>query len=90
MPYGGIGQNIVNPALGARAFLMASWSSTMTNFVPTERVATLKTVSDVSMPSAATPLSDPKAYTIMDLFIGHIPGCLGEQVLALYLVLATY
>lgn len=78
MLYGGIGQNIVNPALGARAFLMASWSSTMTNFVPTERVATLKTVSDVSMLSSATPLSDPKAYTIMDLFIGHIPGCLGE------------
>ena len=86
MLYGGIGQNIVNPALGARAFLMASWSSTMTNFVPTERVATLKTVSDVSMLSAATPLSDPKAYTIMDLFIGHIPGCLGEiSALALLL-----
>ncbi|MBP2015908.1 RnfABCDGE type electron transport complex subunit D [Anaerococcus degeneri] len=86
MLYGGIGQNIVNPALGARAFLMASWSSTMTNFVPTERVATLKTVSDVSMLSAATPLSNPKAYTIMDLFIGHIPGCLGEiSALALLL-----
>ena len=86
MLYGGIGQNIVNPALGARAFLMASWSSTMTNFVPTERVATLKTVSDVSMLSAATPLSAPKAYTIMDLFIGHIPGCLGEiSALALLL-----
>lgn len=86
MLFGGIGQNIVNPALGARAFLMASWSSTMTSFVPTERVATLKTVSDVSMLSAATPLSDPKAYSIMDLFIGHIPGSLGEiSALALLL-----
>ncbi|EEI87351.1 RnfABCDGE type electron transport complex subunit D [Anaerococcus lactolyticus] len=90
MLYGGIGQNIVNPALGARAFLMASWSSTMTNFVPTERVATLKTVSDVSMLTAATPLSDPKSYTIMDLFIGHIPGCLGEISALALLIGALY
>lgn len=90
MLYGGIGQNIVNPALGARAFLMASWSSTMTNFVPTERVATLKTISDVSMVSAATPLSDPKAYTIMDLFIGHVPGCLGEISAVALLIGACY
>ncbi len=90
MLYGGIGQNIVNPALGARAFLMASWSSTMTNFVPTERVATLKTISDVSMVSAATPISDPKAYTIMDLFIGHVPGCLGEISAVALLIGACY
>ena len=90
MLYGGIGQNIVNPALAARAFLMASWTSTMTNFVPTERVATLKTISDVSMVSAATPLSDPKAYTIMDLFIGHVPGCLGEISALALLIGACY
>lgn len=90
MLYGGIGQNIVNPALGARAFLMASWTSTMTNFVPTERVATLKTVSDVSMVSAATPLSDPNSYSIMDLFIGHVPGCLGEISAVALLIGACY
>lgn len=88
--FGGIGQNIVNPALAARAFLMASWSDTMTNFVPTERVATLKTVSDVSMLSQATPLSDPGAYSLMDLFIGHIPGSLGEISAAALLLGACY
>ncbi|WP_296128877.1 RnfABCDGE type electron transport complex subunit D [uncultured Anaerococcus sp.] len=90
MFYGGIGQNIVNPALAARAFLMASWSDTMTNFVPTERVATLKTISDVSMVSQATPLSDPKAYSLMDLFIGHIPGCIGEISAIALLIGAGY
>lgn len=78
MAFGGLGQNIVNPALAARAFLLASWSSDMSSFVPPHRVATLKTISDVSAISAATPLSDPKAYTSMDLFLGNIPGSLGE------------
>lgn len=31
--FGGIGQNFVNPALAARAFLMASWPAQMTIFV---------------------------------------------------------
>ena len=90
MLFGGIGQNIVNPALAARAFLMASWSNTMTNFVPTERVATLKTISDVSMISQATPLSSPNTYTLMDLFIGHIPGSLGEISALALLIGACY
>lgn len=90
MLFGGIGQNIVNPALAARAFLMASWSDKMTNFVPTERVATLKTISDVSMISQATPLSSPNTYSLMDLFIGHIPGSLGEISALALLIGACY
>ncbi|MDU5149149.1 RnfABCDGE type electron transport complex subunit D [uncultured Anaerococcus sp.] len=90
MFFGGIGQNIVNPALAARAFLMASWSSTMTQFVPPHRVATLKSVKDVSMLTGATPLMDPKSYTTMDLFLGNIPGCLGEVSSLAILIGACY
>ncbi|MDU1829613.1 MAG: RnfABCDGE type electron transport complex subunit D, partial [Anaerococcus sp.] len=86
MAFGGIGQNIVNPALAARAFLLASWSSTMTTFVPPQRVATLKSVSTISALSAATPLSEPASYSVMDLFLGNIPGSLGE-VSALALII---
>lgn len=86
MAFGGLGQNIVNPALAARAFLLASWSSNMSNFVPPQRVATLKHVSDIASVSAATPLSDPNAYSLMDLFLGNIPGSLGE-VSALALII---
>lgn len=90
MFFGGIGQNIVNPALAARAFLMASWSETMTSFVPPQRVATLKTVKDVSMVSGATPLSDPASFSTMDLFLGNIPGCLGEVSALAILIGACY
>ena len=90
MFFGGIGQNIVNPALAARAFLMASWSSTMTQFVPPHRVATIKSVKDVSMLTGATPLMDPKSYSTMDLFLGNIPGCLGEVSSLAILIGACY
>lgn len=86
MAFGGLGQNIVNPALAARAFLLASWSSDMSNFVPPARVATLKHVTDIASVSSATPLSDPNSYSIMDLFLGNIPGSLGE-VSALALII---
>lgn len=78
MPFGGLGQNIVNPALAARAFLLASWSSNMSEFVSPQRVDLLSTVGDVSAVSSATPLTDPASYKMMDLFLGNIPGSLGE------------
>ena len=42
------------------------------------------------MVSQATPLSDPKAYSLMDLFIGHIPGCIGEISAIALLIGAGY
>ena len=86
MAFGGLGQNIVNPALAARAFLLASWSDTMSVFVSPERVETLKSVSTISALSSATPLAEPKTYSMMDLFLGNIPGSLGE-VSALALII---
>ena len=76
--YGGLGKNFVNPALAGRAFLFFSWTKLMTNWaVPTS----LKGVVDgVSM---ATPLSAMKAGAAVDLsycdmFIGKMPGSIGE------------
>ena len=78
MPFGGLGLNIVNPALAARAFLLASWSDSMSQFVPPQRVDLVGTVGDISALSGATPLAEPVSYNIMDLFLGNIPGSLGE------------
>lgn len=78
MAFGGLGQNIVNPALAARAFLLASWPSTMSSFVSPTDMAYLDSVSDISAVTSATPLQDPNAYSMMDLFLGNIPGSLGE------------
>ena len=76
--YGGLGKNFVNPALAGRAFLFFSWTKMMTDWaVP----SSLKGVVDgVSM---ATPLSAMKAGTAVDLsycdmFIGKMPGSIGE------------
>ncbi len=72
--FGGLGQNIFNPALAARAFLMASWPAYMTSF----RAPGFDAV------ASATPLSALKeghlrqVYSYLDLFLGNKGGCIGE------------
>lgn len=70
--FGGLGDNFLNPALAARAVLLASWPVHMTLY-------TLPTYfqSGVDAVSAATPLST-KAAGLMDLFLGRVPGSIGE------------
>jgi len=74
--FGGIGQNIINPALAARAFLLASWPVHMTNF----------TVDGVSSATVLAILKTggDKLPSLMNVFIGNVGGCIGEtSVLAL-------
>ncbi len=87
--FGGVGNNFMNPALAARAFLLASWPLLMTTWV-TPLSGGFFGAADVI--SAATPLAvlkDPSAGelpSIMELFIGNRPGCIGEtSVIALVL-----
>ncbi len=78
--YGGIGRNFLNPALAARAFLLASYATLMSACpVPN---ALSGTVDGVSM---ATPLASlygvgsmPEMFSMGRLFMGYIPGCMGE------------
>ena len=87
--YGGIGKNFLNPALAGRAFLL-SYPVLMTTWaVPT---ALAGTVDGATM---ATPLSImyspdglamPEYFSVGNLFLGTIPGCIGE-VSALALIL---
>ncbi|MFH0790261.1 MAG: RnfABCDGE type electron transport complex subunit D [Candidatus Omnitrophota bacterium] len=79
--FGGLGQNIFNPALAGRAFLVASWPKYMTAFSPPFDAVT-----------SATPLSLIKEGRILeklsywDLFLGNKAGCIGEVcILALIL-----
>ena len=70
--FGGIGQNFMNPASGARAFLLISFAGHMTNWGTT--------VDGVSM---ATPLGIiaegiGTLPPLWNTFIGTIPGSLGE------------
>ena len=81
--FGGLGQNIFNPALVGRVFLMASWPKYMTSFtVPLSYDATTQ----------ATPLMLLKEGKFAEhisygnLFLGLRGGCIGEVcILALIL-----
>lgn len=70
--FGGIGSNFMNPALAARAAIMASWPGLITNYITPDGVA------------SATPLQLMKAGTtgelpsLMDMAIGNISGVIGE------------
>ena len=77
--FGGIGHNFVNPALAARAILIVSWTGLLsgTAFVDAS-VSAAAGATDAA--SFATPLATTGAsdYSLWQLFIGDIPGCIGE------------
>ena len=72
--FGGIGKNIVNPALAARIFMFVSW--------PAELSGYRQPMADAI--TSATPLASfkngvlPDQYSITDVFFGLTPGCIGE------------
>ncbi len=84
MLFGGIGKNFMNPALGARAFMMASWPALMTTWVqPHQSISLFGNVKVTDAISTSTPLSSLKngalpGETLMDLFFGQHGGVIGE------------
>jgi len=71
--FGGLGDNFLNPALAARALLLASWPQYMTRwYAPTGLAAAVDAV------TTASPLSNPGNYTALQLVLGNIPGSIGE------------
>ena len=83
--FGGLGQNIMNPALAARCFLMISFAARMTDFSTSDSV-TAKLVDTVS---GATPLADIKAggsWDLMTMFLGNTRGTIGETSALLLLI----
>ena len=91
--FGGIGKNIVNPALAARVFMFA-WPQRMGAFVGFgERISSLSiNFSDYDAVSSATPLAAlkqgavPEGTTYFDMFVGNVGGTIGE-ISALLLIL---
>lgn len=80
MLFGGIGQNIMNPALAARCFLLISFASRMTDF-------------SVDGVSSATPLAVLKSggsVDLLDAFLGFKTGCIGEVSVLAILIGAAY
>ena len=66
--FGGLGQNFMNPVLGARCFLLISFTGRMTTFT-------------YDAVTTATPLAELKAgegVDVLSMAIGTIPGTIGE------------
>jgi electron transport complex protein RnfD len=82
--FGGIGSNFMNPALAARAVLLASWPKIMSTFV----------LPGTDAITGATPLAlmgaGEKLPSMMNMFIGNIGGAIGETSTVLLLIGAIY
>lgn len=81
MLFGGLGQNFMNPALGARCFLLISFTSIMTNF-------------DCDAYTGATPLAAIKAGEsapeLIDMIVGRTSGTIGETSMIALLIGAAF
>jgi len=69
--FGGLGRNIVNPAITGRVFMLIAFGSMTAAVFP----------NGLDSASGATPLSDlanGQAVSLMDLFLGKCGGALGE------------
>ena len=75
--FGGLGHNFVNPALAGRAFLLASWPAAMTTWTAPFAARTMATPLPLLLPKGQE-LAGVAPPHYLDLFLGSVPGCLGE------------
>ncbi|MGB9821017.1 MAG: RnfABCDGE type electron transport complex subunit D [Pseudothermotoga sp.] len=94
--FGGIGQNIFNPALVGRVFLLISFPTLMTRWI-NPLMSFSKSPWDVL--TSATPLGTLKQqgltqalskFSYKDLFFGNIGGCIGETSVLLLIIGFAY
>lgn len=81
--FGGLGFNIFNPALIARAFLLVSWPMEMTTW--------MSPFNGVTQATPLTLLKLQHTYTpYINLFLGNRGGCIGETSVIALLIGAGY
>lgn len=81
--FGGLGKNIVNPAIAARVFMLIAFGSMTAAVFP----------EGMDSASGATPLSDlanDQTVNLMDLFLGKCGGALGETCALALLIGGIY
>jgi electron transport complex protein RnfD len=85
--FGGLGQNIFNPALAGRVFLMASWPKYMTTFSAPLKYDAVTSATPLALLKEGSPLPHLSTW---DLFWGLRAGCIGEVCIAALLVGAAF
>ena len=76
--FGGIGHNLVNPAVTARVFMLVAFTTLATPAFPVDAVA------------GATPLAAEKMPSLLTLFLGNYGGAIGETCTAALLLGGVY
>ena len=94
MLLGGIGKNMFNPALAARAF-MFSWPAAMSTWVKVGWENQAGLISTVDIVTEATPLAAMHQrvmpdVSLWDMFLGNVGGCVGETSAVLLLIGLVY
>ncbi len=82
--FGGTGMNIFNPALLARAFLFFAYPSYMSG--DQVWIAQKADAFSGATPLALGALGEPQAHSAMDMFLGFIPGSIGETSVVAILI----
>lgn len=80
MLFGGLGQNFMNPALGGRCFLVICFTARMTSF----------SLDGITMATPLAQIREGSAVSLYDMFIGRIPGTIGEVSAAALLAGAVF
>lgn len=78
--FGGLGHNFMNPALAARAMLLAAYPVEMTGWV-TSGADAISTATPLAIIKDGLSIGPNAAYelpSLMDLLVGNVGGCLGE------------
>lgn len=76
--FGGLGKNLVNPAIAARVFMLVAFGAMATAAFPVDAVA------------GATPLASEELPSLTTLFFGNYGGAIGETCTAALLLGGVY
>ena len=88
MLFGGLGHNFANPAITARIALLVSFPAAMTSWIaPIGMETNITSATDVT--TVATPLATD-GYSYGQLFMGQVPGCIGETFKLLIILGGLY
>lgn len=87
--FGGLGQNFMNPALGARCFLLISFTGPMTEFA-NSRLYVSQGMDEISSATPLAMLKGGEAVNTMDMLLGNIPGTIGETSVIAILIGAVF
>ena len=93
MVFGGLGSNIFNPAAVGRIFVGICFGGSISDAYKSQvtfDAAIGATPLGVIKSDLGYSLSNTGSYSLIDLFLGNVPGCMGEVSAILILVGAVY